>query len=106
VGKYYSLYSADLQTDRRIVQSFGPAARALTNPAVLPNPIDLDVTTGDNKLSIATGDGKMLAPRMASNNKIPLKFAKEFVGDYSYYPGDLFLVHKSGPLARLNCSRT
>jgi hypothetical protein len=70
---------------------------ALTNPAVQPNPIDLNVTLGDNKLSIATGDGKMLAPRITSNNKIPLNFTtKEFVGEYFHYAGDLFLIHKSG----------
>ena len=48
----------------------------MINPAVQPKPIDLNVTLGDNnKLSITTGDGKMLAPRITSNNKIQLKFA-------------------------------
>ena len=79
-----------------------------TNPVVQSNPIDLHVTLGDkNKLSITTGDGKVLAPRITSNNKIQLKFAtKEFVGEYFHYTGDLFLIYKSGPLARLICSRT
>jgi hypothetical protein len=50
-------------------------------------------------------DGKMLAPRMTSNNKIQLKFAtREFVGEYFHYTGDLFLIYKSGQLARLSCS--
>jgi hypothetical protein len=65
------------------------------------NPIDLNVTLGDDKPSIAIGDGKMLATRVASHNKIPLKFGtKELVAEYFHYAGDLFLVHKSG------CSRT
>ena len=87
----------------------GEVVQQMTNPAgVQPKPIDLNVTLGDNnKLSITTGDGKMLAPRITSNNKIQLKFAtKEFVGEYFHYTGDLFLIYNSGPLARLNCSRT
>jgi len=85
----------------------GQVVQEMKNPAVQPNPIDLSVTLGDkNKLSITTGDGKMLAPRITSNNKIQLKFAtKEFVGEYFHYTGDLFLIYNSGPLARLNCSR-
>ena len=53
-----------------------------------------------------TGDGKLLAPRITSNNKVQLKFAtKGYVGEYFYYTGDLFLIYPSGQLARLNCSR-
>jgi hypothetical protein len=79
-----------------------------TNPAVQSNPIDLNVTLGNkNKLSIKTGDSKMLAPRITSNNKIQLRFAtKQFVGEYFHYSGELFLIYTSGQLARLNCSRT
>jgi hypothetical protein len=86
----------------------GQVVQEMTNPAVQPKPIDLNVTLGDkNKLSITTGDGKELVPRITSNNKIQLKFAtKEFVGEYFHYTGDLFLIYNSGPLARLNCSRT
>ena len=86
----------------------GQVVQEMKNPAVQPNPIDLSVTLGDkNKLSITTGDGKMLAPRITSNNKIQLKFAtKEFVGEYFHYTGDLFLIYNSGPLARLTCART
>jgi hypothetical protein len=78
-----------------------------TNPAGQSKPIDLNVTIGDKKkLSVKTGDGKMLAPRVTSNNRIQLKFAtKEFVGEYFHYTGDLFLIYTSGQLARLNCSR-
>jgi hypothetical protein len=86
----------------------GQVVQGMTNPAVQPEPIDLNVTLGSrNKLSIAMGDGKMLAPRITSDNKIQLKFAtKEFVGEYFHYTGDLFLIYKSGQLARLNCSPT
>jgi hypothetical protein len=40
-----------------------------------------------------------------SNNKIQLKFAtKDFTGEYFHYTRDLFLIYKSGHLARLTCS--
>jgi hypothetical protein len=86
----------------------GQVIHEITNPAVEPEPIDLNVTLDEkNKLSITTGDGKMLAPRITSNNKIQLKFAtKEFVGEYFHYTGDLFLIYKSGSLARLDCSHS
>ena len=86
----------------------GQVIHEMTNPAVQPKPIDLNITLREkNKLSVTTGDGKILAPRITSNNKIQLKFAaKEFVGEYFHYTGDLFLIYQSGSLARLNCSRT
>lgn len=85
----------------------GEVIQEMMNPAVPTKPIDLNVALGDkNKLSITTGDGKVIAPRITSNNKVQLKFAtKEFVGEYFHYTGDLFLIYKSGPIARLNCSR-
>ena len=77
------------------------------NPLNQPKPIDLNVTLSDeNKLSIKTGDGKLLAPRITSDNKVQLKFETEdFVGEYFHYTGDLFLMYHSGQLARLTCSR-
>src|ERR1700761_7665513 len=80
----------------------GQVVQGMISPAVQPTPIDLNATLGENnKLSMITGDGKMLAPRITSNNKIQLKFAtKEFVGEYFHYTGDLFLIYKSGELAR------
>jgi hypothetical protein len=40
-----------------------------------------------------------------SNNKIQLKFAtKDFTAEYFHYTSDLFLIYKSGHLARLTCS--
>jgi hypothetical protein len=84
----------------------GQVVQEMTDPAVQPKPIDLNVTLGEkSKLSMTLADGKMLAPRMTSNNKIQLKFAtREFVGEYFHYTGDLFLIYKSGQLARLSCS--
>ena len=86
----------------------GQVIREGADPTAQPKPIDLSMTLGDkNKLSIKPGDGKMLTPRITSNNKIQLKFeTKEFVGEYFHYTGDLFLIYPSGELARLNCSRT
>jgi hypothetical protein len=77
------------------------------NPADQSKPIDLNVTLGGkNKLSMKTAEGKMLAPKITSNNKIQLKFStKDFVGEYFHYTGDLFLIYPAGQLARLTCSR-
>jgi hypothetical protein len=78
------------------------------NPLNPSKPIDLNITLGDeNKLSIKTGDGKLFAPSIISNNDIQLRFEAEgFVGEYFHYTGQLFLIYPSGELARLTCSRT
>ncbi len=82
----------------------GQVIHETTIPAAEPKPIDLNLTLGP-KLSIAMGDGKTLAPRVSSDNKIQLKFAtREFIGEYFHYTGDLFLIYHSGDLARLTCS--
>jgi hypothetical protein len=40
-----------------------------------------------------------------SDNQIQLKFStKEFVGEFFHYTNDLFLIYKSGHLARLTCA--
>jgi hypothetical protein len=86
----------------------GQVVQGETTQASEPKPIDLSVTLGDKqKLSMKTGDGKALSPHITSNNKIQLKFAaKEFVGEYFHYTGDLFLIYPNGQLARLSCSRS
>ena len=50
--------------------------------------------------------GKGAAPvSPISNNRIQFKFAtKDFTGEYFHYTRDLFLIYKSGHLARLICS--
>jgi hypothetical protein len=89
----------------------GDIVQGETNPNPLdqPKPIDLNVTLGDdNKLSLKTGDGKLLTPRITSDNKLQLRFeTDEFVGEYFHYTGQLFLMYRnSGLLARLTCSRS
>jgi len=82
----------------------GQVVQGESDPAAPQKAIDLNVTLGD-KLSMKTGDGKMLAPRITSNNKVQLKFETEdFVGEYFHYTGELFLIYPSGELARLSCS--
>jgi hypothetical protein len=73
-----------------------------------PSSIDLRVSLGSNrKMSLKIGDGKPLAANVTSNNKLQLKFrASQFVGEYFYYSGDLFLIYNSGQLARLTCVRS
>jgi hypothetical protein len=57
-----------------------------------------------SKVSIDLGQGAMNAP-VTSNNLIQLKFhTKDFVGEYFYYDRDMFLIYKSGHLARLTCA--
>ncbi len=73
-----------------------------------PSPIDLNVSLGSNrKMSLRIGDGKPLTANVTSNNKLQLKFkTSQFLGEYFYYSGDLFLIYNSGQLARLNCTRS
>ncbi len=57
-----------------------------------------------SKVSIDFGQGAINAP-VTSNNLIQLKFhTKDFVGEYFYYDRDMFLIYKSGHLARLTCA--
>ncbi|MGY3615091.1 hypothetical protein ACVJGD_001287 [Bradyrhizobium sp. USDA 10063] len=56
-------------------------------------------------VSIDTGNGPQRAS-IVSNNRIQLKFrTKDFTGEYFHYTGDLFLIYRSGHLARLMCRR-
>jgi hypothetical protein len=57
-----------------------------------------------SKVSVNFGQGAVNAP-VTSNNIIQLKFqTKDFVGEYFYYDRDMFLIYKSGHLARLTCT--
>jgi hypothetical protein len=59
-----------------------------------------------NKISLDLGQGELNA-RPISDNKVQLRFGtKEFVGEFFYYTNDLFLIYKSGNLARLACTAT
>jgi hypothetical protein len=64
------------------------------------------LTLGPNKMGIDFGSGNVPA-EVESNNKIQLKFkTDEFVGEYFHYTGDLFLIYKSGHLARMTCKQS
>ena len=67
--------------------------------------VDLNLTLGGHgKATIETGGRKSHA-RVISDNKIQLKYeTKQYVGEFFHYTGDLFLIYKSGQLARLSCS--
>jgi hypothetical protein len=69
-----------------------------------PSPKSMRLTLGPARnISIDLGQGYAKA-RVTSDNKIQLKFrTKEFVGEFFHYTGDLFLIYKSGHLARLAC---
>jgi hypothetical protein len=63
----------------------------------------LEVCTANVDLDL--GSGK-LATQIVSNNNIQLQFStKEFTGEYFHLTGDLFLIYKSGQLARLRCKQ-
>jgi hypothetical protein len=69
-------------------------------------PSTLKLSLGPRKnVTLDLGDGSIKA-RTASDNDIQLKFiAKEFVGEYFHYTGDLFLIYKSGKLMRMTCQK-
>jgi hypothetical protein len=51
------------------------------------------------------GSAKKLNAHVTSDNKNQLKFrTKQYVGEFFRYTRDLFLIYKSGRLARLTCS--
>lgn len=57
-----------------------------------------------SKVSVDLGKGSIDAP-VLSNNQIQLKFStKDWTGEYFYYNRDMFLIYKSGHLARLTCT--
>jgi len=58
---------------------------------------------GPGKVRIDDGSGETKA-RVVSDNQIQLKFrTKEFSGELFHYTNDLFLIYRSGHLARLTC---
>jgi hypothetical protein len=69
-------------------------------------PLDLKLNLGGpGKTTIELGGGK-LNVSVTSDNKIQLKFqTKQYVGEFFHYTNDLYLIYKSGHLARLSCSK-
>jgi hypothetical protein len=74
--------------------------------SLAPSPKSLQLTVSPaNKVAVDFGQGDSNA-RVLSDNKIQLKFqTKDFVGEFFHYTGDLFLIYKSGHLARLTCNQ-
>jgi hypothetical protein len=61
--------------------------------------------SSEKKVGLDLGKGDSNA-RVLSDNKIQLRFqTKDFVGEFFHYTGDLFLIYKSGHLAKLACNR-
>jgi hypothetical protein len=69
-------------------------------------PVDLNLSLGGpGKTTIEMGGNKKLNADVTTDNTIQLKFqTKDYVGEFFHYTGDLFLIYKSGHLARLSCS--
>ncbi len=81
----------------------------MIEPSGLPNaPIELNLTFGSHgKATIEMSGSKKLNAKVISDNKIQTQYqTKEFVGEFFHYTGDLFLIYKSGKLARLSCSHS
>jgi hypothetical protein len=71
--------------------------------AASPKSVQLTLNSA-TKVAIDLGQGDSNA-RVLSDNKIQLKFqTKEFVGEFFHYTNDLFLIYKTGHLARLTCT--
>jgi hypothetical protein len=70
------------------------------------SPKTVQLTIGSGKVGVDLGSGNVAA-QVESDNRIQLKFkTDEFVGEYFHYTGDLFLIYKSGHLARLMCKQS
>jgi xanthine dehydrogenase iron-sulfur cluster and FAD-binding subunit A len=65
----------------------------------------LKLTISSDTVGMDLGSRNLVA-QVESNDKIQLTFkADEFVGEYFHYTGDLFLIDRSGNLARMACQR-
>ena len=70
-----------------------------------PSPKNLRLVLGPKTNCPSISDRAALMLAVLSNNRIQLKFStKEFTGEFFHYTGDLFLIYKSGHLARLTCT--
>ena len=80
-------------------QLIGPIEQA-------PSPKTVQLTISSGKVGVDFGSGSVAA-QVESNNNIQLKFkTDEFTGEYFHLTGDLFLIYKSGQLARLTCKQS
>ena len=80
--------------------------RLIGGPKVqAPTPMTAQLTVNSGKVDVDLGSGN-ITNQTVSNNNIKLQFnAAEFTGEYFHLTGDLFLVYKSGQLARLRCKK-
>jgi hypothetical protein len=80
--------------------------RSLTGEQTAPINLNLSLG-GSDKTAVEMDGGTKLNVRVTSDNKIQLKFqAKQYVGEFFHYTNDLYLIYKSGHLARLACSKS
>src|SRR5262249_42293907 len=76
-------------------QMIEPAARTSSSRK-------MQLTIDTDKIEVGS-----VPAQVESDNAIQLKFkTPEFVGEYFHYTGDLFLIYKSGHLARLGCKQS
>jgi hypothetical protein len=71
-------------------------------------PIALNLNIGGpGNTTIEMDGGKKVKVRVISDNKFQLKFQlKQDVVEFFPYSSELFIIYKSGHLARLDCSRS
>ena len=86
-------------------RQFSCSGNLIAPTALIPSPKRMRlILSPAHKLSIDLGQGDGKA-HVVSNNNIQLKFrTKAFVGEFFHYTGDLFLIYKTGHLARLACT--
>ena len=87
-------------------QQLSCTGNLIASAAAEGKPSTLKLSLGPAKnVALDLGEGSIKA-RTASDNDIQLKFkAKNFVGEYFHYTGDLFLIYKSGKLMRMTCQK-
>jgi hypothetical protein len=81
---------------------FSCSGEMIEPTSLAPSPKSIQLTLSSaNKVAVGDSNARVL-----SDNKIQLKFqTKKFVGEFFHYTNDLFLIYKSGHLARLTCNR-
>jgi hypothetical protein len=85
-------------------RSLSCTGKMIEPTAVEQSPKTVQFSLGPKgKVAVDLGQGNVDA-KLVSDNKVQLKFStKDFTGEYFHYTGDLFLIYKSGHLARLAC---
>jgi hypothetical protein len=81
------------------------SARPIEPAGIDTSPLTLKLTISSDTVGMDLGSRNLVA-QVESNDKIQLTFkTDEFVGEYFHYTGDLFLIDRSGNLARMACQR-